>query len=377
MFRKILIANRGEIAVRIIRACQEMGIATVAVYSDADAAQPARRAGDEAVPPSARRPRATPTCAATAYPGRWPWRGLRRHPPRLRLPLGECRFRRRRGCGRADLHRPQRGGHARHGVQDIGARGDAAAGVPIVPGYQASQADADLLRRRGRHRLSGAGQGDGGRRRQGDARRPPARRSAPRAGLGAARGAQRLWRRPHLPGKADRASPPHRVPGLRRPPRPRRPPFRARVLGPAPPPEDRRGDAVAAAGRRLRARMGAAAVAAVQAVGYTNAGTLEFLVDAQRNFYFLEMNTRLQVEHPITEAGHRRRSGQAAIRVAAGEPLPFTQAELSSAATPSNAASTPRTRPTTSCPPSARCCWRWSRSGRACASMPASPPATK
>ena len=79
----------------------------------------------------------------------------------------------------------------------------------------------------------------------------------------------------------------------------------------------------------LRTQMGATAVAAAQAVGYQNAGTIEFIVDPERKeFYFLEMNTRLQVEHPITEMVTGLDIVQWQIRIAAGEPLPMTQDEL-------------------------------------------------
>jgi acetyl-CoA carboxylase biotin carboxylase subunit len=328
MLSKILIANRGEIAVRIIRTCQEMGIATVAVYSDADTNALHTTLADEAV------------YLGPAAPGASYLRGD------LILAAAQHHH--------CDAIHPGYGFLAENaafadavtaaGLTWIGPNGDVirmmgsktaaraamqAAGTPIIPGYQASNVDEDLLvaaEQLGFPVLVKAKAGGGGKgmrivERTADLL--PAIAAARREAMNAF-GDDELYLEKLITAA-------HHI--------------EIQVLG------DHHGNVVHLFEREcsvqrhhqkiieetpsphltadLRRRMGEVAVNAAQAVGYTNAGTLEFLVDAVGNFYFLEMNTRLQVEHPITELVTGVDLVKAQIRVAAGEPLPWRQADLS------------------------------------------------
>jgi 3-methylcrotonyl-CoA carboxylase alpha subunit len=327
MFRKLLIANRAEIAVRIIRACQEMGIATVAVYSDADAGSLHVALADEAVrigppPPVASYLRGDRIIAAALE------RGCDAIHPGYGFLAENADFAEAVNAAGLTFIGPSAAAMRVMGSKTSARSAMQAAGVPVVPGYQESQAEDDL--RQAAQTLgfpilvkaTAGGGGKGMRIVRAPEELSHALQSARREAMNAF-GDDRIYLEKLIE-------------------QPRHVEFQ--LFG------DHHGNIIhlfereCSVQRRhqkiieetpsplltdeLRRRMGEATVQAGRAVNYVNAGTLEFLVDGQRNFYFLEMNTRLQVEHPITEVVTGVDLVKLQIRVAAGEAIPYRQQEL-------------------------------------------------
>ena len=329
MFDKILIANRGEIAVRVARTCQRLGIRTVAVYSDADANAMHVAACDEAYrigPASARESylnasRIVEVATASGAQGVHPGYGF----------LSEnAQF--AQACAQAGLVfiGPPVEAIRAMGSKSAGKRLMQEAGVPLVPGYHGENQDADLLReeaeRIGFPVLIKASAGGGGKgmkvvetRDRFDTALASAQREAA-AAFGDARVLiEKYLARPrHIEMQVFADTHGNAVHLFERDCSVQR--RHQKVLEEAPAP------GMTAARRR---QMGSAAVAAARAVGYTNAGTVEFIADERGEFYFMEMNTRLQVEHPVTEMITGLDLVEWQLRVAAGEPLPLTQEQLS------------------------------------------------
>ncbi len=328
MFKKILIANRGEIAVRILRACRDLNIAAVAVFSDADRAALHVRLAQEAYPLGAASPResylrvdkimdiARRAGCDAIHPG---YGFLSENPA---LP---------RACADAGITfiGPSADAMERLGSKTAARQLAHQAGVPMVPGVRAPIEQLDdaayIARDLGYPVLLKAVAGGGGKGMRvvaapGDL--PGAWRDAASEALNAF-GDGRVYLERYL------ASPRH---------------IEVQILA------DTHGHIVYLGEREcsvqrrhqkvieeapsafvtpdLRRKMGEAAVRLARAAGYTNAGTVEFLVDSERNFYFLEVNTRLQVEHPVTEAVTGLDLVQLQLRIAAGESLPFTQDDI-------------------------------------------------
>lgn len=327
MFSKILIANRGEIAVRIIRACKEMGVSTVAVFSEADRDALHVSLADESIcigpPPvqdsylnmTAILSAAEATGAGAIHPGY----GLLSENAKFAALCEECHI---------VFIGPSSKVISEMGDKDAARKTMIAAGVPVIPGCEMvtdlaqAQQEADRI---GYPLLVKARAGGGG-------------RGIRRVDCGAAfEEAFRSASQEALLAFGDGGV------------------YLEKFVSPAKHIEmqllcDRQGGVVTLGERECsvqrknqklieespspaitpetRAKMAEAAVKAAKAVGYTGVGTVEFLFDKSGNFYFMEMNTRLQVEHPVTEMVSGIDLVKWQIRVAAGMSLGFAQEDI-------------------------------------------------
>ncbi len=329
MFRKILIANRGEIAVRVIRACREMGIASVAVYSEADRDSLHVRLADEAV-------FIGPAAASESYLNMDALVGAARRTgaeavhPGYGFLAENADFARRLDQEKLVFIGPNADALELVGDKVRARRTMEKAGVPIIPGMKSTPSDAAEFEAAaaalGYPVIVKASAGGGGKGMR-VVCAPDALAAAVEAGRREAKSAfgdESVYLEKYLEA-------------------PRHVEFQ--VLA------DKRGRTVHLFEREcsiqrrhqkiveespspaldppLRAAMGETAVKAMRAAGYDNAGTVEFLLDANRRFYFLEVNARLQVEHPVTELVTGIDLVRQQIRIAAGEPLQLAQESLS------------------------------------------------
>jgi geranyl-CoA carboxylase alpha subunit len=327
-FKKILIANRGEIALRIMRSARRLGYGVVAVYSRADADALHVREADEAI------------CIGEALPSQSYLRieaivaaaeasnADAVHPGYGFLAENEDFAFACRDAGLVFI------GPSPEAIKAMGNKAGAKAimqdaGVPCVPGYQgADQSDAAMLaeaQKIGFPVMIKAVAGGGGR----GMRLAPDAAAFPDLLRSARSEAQGAFGDPTVILERAIFYPRH---------------IEIQVFG------DRHGNAVhlgerdcsvqrryqklieeapsPAVSPELRARMGAIAVKAIQSIRYEGAGTLEFLLDANGEFYFMEMNTRLQVEHPVTETITGLDLVELQLRIAAGEPLGLRQEDI-------------------------------------------------
>ena len=328
MFKKVLIANRGEIAVRVIRACRELGLKTVAVFSTADRTALHAQIADEAVcigGPATKdsylnEKEILAACEITGADAVHPGFGF----------LSEnAAF--ARNCGKCGINFI---GPAPESIEMLGDKAAAKtamknAGVPVIPGSDGAVGSMEeakaLAEEIGFPLMVKASAGGGG------------------------RGIRLVERMEDLEGQITAAkqealnffgddsiymekfivNPKH---------------IEFQILA------DKQGNVIHLGERdcsmqrrnqkvleespsvimtpQLRERMGRAAVAAAKVCGYYNAGTIEFLVDGDQNFYFMEMNTRIQVEHPITEFVTGVDLVKAQIKIAAGKELPYSQEDI-------------------------------------------------
>ncbi|WP_028584042.1 acetyl/propionyl/methylcrotonyl-CoA carboxylase subunit alpha [Desulfogranum mediterraneum] len=328
MFEKILIANRGEIACRIIRTARTMGVRTVAVYSQADRESRHVQLADQAIcigpPPAAQSyldqeqiiEAAVRSGAQAIHPGY----GFLSENPEFA-----------EGCSRAGLVfiGPSPQVIRAMGIKSWAKQTMGRAGIPVIPGYHGSDQDqASLLREAkalGFPLLIKADRGGGGK----GIRRVTRTEEFPAALMAAQREAaaafgdqavileQQLSTARHLEVQIFRDSQGNGVHLFERDCSLQRRHQKIIEESPAP-----------GIDRQLREQLCQAALTAAHTIDYLGAGTVEFLVDRQGNFFFMEINTRLQVEHPVTEMITGLDLVRWQLLVAAGEPLPACQEEI-------------------------------------------------
>jgi len=328
VFQKILIANRGEIALRIIRACREMGIATVAIYSEVDRDSLHVRSADEAFcvgpAPQAKSYANIPNIISAATLA-----GVDAIHPGYGLLSENARF-----AEICETHNIKFIGPPVRAMELMGDKAMAKktmkeAGVPVIPGSDGPVTSLEEARAAAREagypillKASGGGGGRG-------IRIVREERELEKAYQAAQSEAEAAFGNPELYVEKFIENPRH---------------IEVQILA------DEYGHAVhlgerdcsiqrrhqkvieeapsAAMTGEMRAHLGELAVRGALAAGYTNAGTMEFLMDREGNFYFMEMNTRIQVEHPVTEFVTGIDLVKEQIRIAAGEPLGFTQDQV-------------------------------------------------
>ena len=328
MFKKILIANRGEIACRVIKTARRMGIGTVAIYSDADRSALHVKMADEAVhigPAPANQSyividKVMTAIKATGAEAVHPGYGFLSENPKFAQACADA--------GVAFIG-PPASAMLSMGDKIASKKLAMAAGVSTVPGHMDLIADADEAARISAQigypvmiKASAGGGGKGMRIAWNDAEAREGFESSKNEAA-ASFGDDRIFiekfvtqpRHIEIQVLADSHGNTlylhERECSIQR--------RNQKVIEEAPSPF---------LDEATRAAMGQQACALAAAVGYTSAGTVEFIVDGSRNFYFLEMNTRLQVEHPVTELITGIDIVEQMIRVAAGEALPFKQADL-------------------------------------------------
>src|SRR5450432_2088657 len=328
MFKKILIANRGEIAVRVIRACRELGITSAALYSDADRASLHVRKADEAyhigASPAAESYLNIAKILDTAQRS-----GADAIHPGYGFLSENAKF--AQACADSGIKFI---GPAASSIEMMGSKTGARremekAGIPFVPGtsrgLESVEHAEQIAAKLGYPVMLKAAAGGGGK----GMRLVHTPEELKPALEGARSEAQRAFGDSEVYLEKAIVNPRHiemqvladehgntvylgeRECSIQR--------RHQKVLEEAPSP---------LVDAEMRRRMGEVAVRVAKAANYCNAGTVEFLVDAQKNFYFLEMNTRLQVEHPVTELVTGLDLVHLQLRIASGEKLPIRQADV-------------------------------------------------